>query len=128
MTKAVQQNPDQVGTRVKSTTQRRFGRAAAGARGAAGRAGTGFPLAGPVVRTVLPGPAPVRLRRPHAPHPRRVRATPGPSRREPGSRQVFPEVPGARVEAARPPGARILIAPGAASEIERADGGLLRAA
>ena len=58
MTKAVQQNPDRVGTWVKSTTQRRFGRAAAGARGAAGRAGTGFPLAGPVVRTVLPGPAP----------------------------------------------------------------------
>ena len=53
MTKAVQQNPDQVGTRVKSTTQRRFGRAAAGACGAADRAGTGFPLAGPVVRTVL---------------------------------------------------------------------------
>ena len=78
-----------------------------GSRGAAGRAGTGFPLAGPVVRTVLPGPAPAGLRRPHAPHPRRVRATPGPSCREPGSRQVFPEVPGARVEAARPPGARI---------------------
>ena len=74
-----------------------------GCRGAAGRAGTGLPLAGPVVRTVLPGPAPVRLRRPHAPHPRRMRATPGPSCREPGSRQVFPEVPGARVEAARPP-------------------------
>ena len=59
-----------------------------GSRGAAGRAGTGFPLAGPVVRTVLPGPAPVspsaRMRRSTV-----HRATPGPSCRELRSRQVF---------------------------------------
>ena len=47
VTKAVQQNPDQVGTRVKSTTQRRFGRAAAGARGACGPSGDRVPLGGP---------------------------------------------------------------------------------
>ena len=125
MTKAVQQNPDQVGTRVKSTTQRRFGRAAAGARGAAGRAGTGFPLAGPVVRTVPPGPAPAGLRRPHAPHPRRMRATPGPSRREPGSRQVFLDPSVALNGSALR--ARILSSR-AASETDLLEGGLLRAA
>ena len=57
MTKAVQQNPDRVGTWVKSTTQRRSGRAAVKSR-CSRSSGTRFPAAGPVVRTVLPGPAP----------------------------------------------------------------------
>ena len=94
-----------------------------GSRGAAGRAGTRFPAAGLVVRTVLPGPAPVR---PSARMRRSTvhRATRGPSRRALSSRQVFldPSVAlnGSTLRA------RILSSR-AASETERADGGLLRA-
>ena len=97
-----------------------------GSRGAAGRAGTGFPLAGPVVRIVLPGPAPVRLRRPHAPHPRRMRATPGPSCREPGSRQVFLD-PSVALNGSAPRG-EDPHRPRAASEIDLLEGGRDRAA
>ena len=86
--------------------------------------GTGFPLAGPVVRTVRPGPAPVspsaRMRRSTV-----HRATRGPSCREPGSRQVFldPSVAlnGSSLRA------RILSSR-AASEIDLFEGGRDRAA
>ena len=62
VTKAVQQNPDQVGTRVKSTTQRRFGRAAAGARGACGPP-RGPPAGSPAgARSSRKSPAPASKR------------------------------------------------------------------
>ena len=109
---------------MKSTTQRRFGRAAVKSRRSRS-SGTGFPLAGPVVRTVLPGPAPAGLRRPHAPHPRRVRATRGPSRRVLSSRQVFLDPSVALNGSALR--ARILSST-AASEIDLFEGGRDRAA
>ena len=108
---------------MKSTTQRRFGRAAVKSR-CSRSSGTRFPAAGPVVRTVLPGPAPVspsaRMRRSTV-----HRATPGPSCRELSSRQVFLDPSVALNGSALR--ARILSSR-AASESERADGGLLRAA
>ena len=108
---------------MKSTTQRRFGRAAVKSRRSRS-SGTGFPLAGPVVRTVRPGPAPVspsaRMRRSTV-----HRATRGPSCRVLRSRQVFLDPSVALNGSALR--ARILSSR-AASEIERADGGLLRAA
>lgn len=95
-----------------------------GSRGAAGRAGTGFPLAGPVVRTVLPGPAPVspsaRMRRSTV-----HRAAPGPSCRVLSSRQVFLDPSVALNGSALR--ARILSSR-AASEIDLLEGGRDRAA
>lgn len=78
-----------------------------------------------MVRTVLPGPAPVspsaRMRRSTV-----HRATPGPSCRVLSSRQVFLD-PSVALNGSAPRGEDPLD-PGAASESERADGGLLRAA
>ena len=123
MTKAVQQNPDQVGTWVKSTTRRRSGRAAVKSR-CSRSPGTRFPAADPVVRIVLPGPAPVR---PSARMRRSTvhRATRGPSRRELRSRQVFLDPSAALNGSALR--ARILSSR-AASETDLLEGGLLRAA
>ena len=77
-----------------------------------------------MVRTVLPGPAPVspsaRMRRSTV-----HRATPGPSRREPGSRQVFLDPSVALNGSALR--ARILSSR-AASEIDLLEGGRDRAA
>lgn len=108
---------------MKSTTQRRFGRAAVKSRRSRS-SGTGFPLAGPVVRTVLPGPAPVspsaRMRRSTV-----HRATPGPSCRVLSSRQVFLDPSVALNGSALR--ARILSSR-AASEIDLLEGGRDRAA
>ena len=66
MTKAVKQNPDQVGTWVKSTTHLRFGPVAVKSRRSR-PVGARSPSAGPVARGFLPGAAPdspsARMRR-----------------------------------------------------------------
>ena len=74
-----------------------------GSRGGRGPSGDRVPLGGPggAHRPARPGAG--QTPAPACAAPAVHRATRGPSRREPGSRQVFPEVPGARVEAARPP-------------------------
>ena len=97
-----------------------------GSRGAAGRRGPGSPWRARWCASSCParrrsGPVPACAA------PAVHRATRGPSRRVPGSRQVFLD-PSAASKRLGPPGRGSPLDPGAASEIERADGGLLRAA
>ena len=107
--------PCRVGTRVLgSAARRRSGWAAAGVAARAGRAGPGSRR-----RARWCGSSCPPRRRPDS-----GALLPG-ARQPPG----LPGIPDARVEAARPTrGGDPLLDLGAASEIERADGGLLRAA
>ena len=103
VTKAVQQNPDRVGTWVKSTTQRRSAPGGGGSRGACGPSGDRVPLGGPggAHRPARPGagqtPAPAcAAPAAHAGHPGAL---------PPGARQA-PGLPGSqrRVERLGPQG------------------------
>ena len=128
VTKAVQQNPDQVGTRVKSTTQRRFGRAAAGVAAQRAERGPGSPWR---ARWCAPS-CPARRRPDSGARMRRTRGACGPPRGppagSPAAARSSRKSPAPASKRLGPPGRGSPLDPGATSEIDLLEGGRDRAA